>query len=269
MPQHEESHLTAEPAEIYERYSVRYLLGPWASLLVGTAAIRAGEHVLDVACGTGAVARLAAERVGAAGQVTGLDLSAGMLAVARSLPPPAGPAITWVEGNAVAMNFADKIFDVVLCQQGLQFFSDKLAALREMRRVLTPGGRLILSVWKSKGIYNTAVGNALERYAGAEVAALFCASRDVPNAEELRRLILDAGFRCVNVRPAAMTMRLPSVAEFTLCHLASTPVASAVAALDEKGREALRKDIARQLQPYVEGEGVAFPEETNIATAHT
>ena len=268
MPQQVESHLTAEPEVLFERYSVRYLLGPWASLLVGTATLQAGERVLDVACGTGAVARLAAERVGAAGQVTGLDLSAGMLAVARSLPPPAGPVITWVEGNAVAMNFADEIFDAVLCQQGLQFFADKLAALREMRRVLVPGGRLVLGVWKSKGIYNTAVGNALERYADAKAAALFCASRDVPNADELHRLILDAGFRGADVRPAAMTMRLPSVYEFTLCHLASTPVASAVAALDEKSREALRKDIAIQLQPYIEGVGIAFPEEIHIATAH-
>lgn len=269
MPQDEGSYPTVEPAEIFERYSVRYLLGPWASFLIGVAGIRAGERVLDVACGTGAVARLAAERVGAAGQVTGLDLNGAMLAVARSLPPAAGPLITWVEGNAVAMQFSDAGFDIVLCQQGLQFFPDELAALREMHRVLVPGGRLVLSVWKSKGIYDTAVSNALERYAGGNVAALFCASRDVPNADELRHLILEAGFGGVDIRPATMMMRLPSLEEYTMCHLASTPVASTVAALSRESREALRNDIAKQLQPYVDGEGIVFPEEINIATAHT
>ena len=100
--------------------------------LVEVAALRPGERVLDVACGTGVVARLAAQQVGTAGQVTGVDLNAGMLAVARALSPPPGATITWVEGSAVAIDLADVQFDVVLCQQGLQFFPDQPAALWEM-----------------------------------------------------------------------------------------------------------------------------------------
>ena len=117
----------------------------WAEDLVRRAQLRTGELVLDVACGTGVVARLAATKV-RPGQVTGLDLNAGMLAVARSLPNEGAP-ISWTEGSALDMKFPSGRFDVVLCQQGLQFFPDQPAALREMRRVLREGGRAALSVY--------------------------------------------------------------------------------------------------------------------------
>jgi len=146
MPQHEQWQLRGNAAELYERYVVPYILGPWAPGLVELAALQPGEHVLDLACGTGVVARLAATKVEPTGHVTGLDLNAAMLAVARSLPPPPGTSITWVEGSAVAMDLPDASFDVILYQQGFQFFPDQPAALREMHRVLVPGGRVLLSV---------------------------------------------------------------------------------------------------------------------------
>jgi ubiquinone/menaquinone biosynthesis C-methylase UbiE len=96
-----------------------------------------------------------------------------MLAVARTLPPLSGTAITWIEGSAVAMEFPDASFDVILCQQGVQFFPDKTAALREMHRVLVPGGRVLLSVWKTAGPYNIAVGKALEQHVSVETATRY------------------------------------------------------------------------------------------------
>jgi ubiquinone/menaquinone biosynthesis C-methylase UbiE len=269
MPQHEQWQLSGNAAERYERYAVPYILGPWAPGLVELAALQRGERVLDLACGTGVVTRLAAPQVGPTGQVTGLDLNAEMLAVARALPPPSGASITWVEGSAMAMDLPDASFEVILCQQGFQFFPDKPAALCEMRRVLVPGGRVVLSVWKTAGPYTIAVEEALTRYVSAEVAARYgAASRMVPEADELHRLFSEAGFRAVHIRPSVMTIRLPPIEAFVLCHLAATPVAGAVAALSEEGRLALARQINRALQSYTAGEGVAIPNETNIATAH-
>jgi SAM-dependent methyltransferase len=105
---------------------------PWAADLITVAALPVGARVLDVACGTGIVARLAAPHVGQTGQVRGMDLNPRMLAVARALPSTPGAPITWQARNAVALPFPEATFDRVLCQQGLQFFSDRLAAKREI-----------------------------------------------------------------------------------------------------------------------------------------
>src|SRR4051812_13070177 len=124
--------LEGSAAELFQRYLVPAITSKWAEDLVHRAQLRTGELVLDVACGTGAVARLAAPKV-RPGQVTGLDLNVGMLAVARSLPNEDAP-ISWTEGSALDMPFPSGYFDAVLCQQGLQFFPDQPGALREMRR---------------------------------------------------------------------------------------------------------------------------------------
>lgn len=261
--------LTGDAVKLRERYSVRYFIRPWAPGLIALAALKPGERVLDVACGTGLVARLAAPEVGPTGQVTGLDINENMLAVARSLPPPPGASVTWVEGDAGAMDFPDASFDVILCQQGLQFFPHKAAALREMHRVLVPGGRVLLSVWKSEGPYNVAVAQALELHAGVETATKYRASRMVPNAEALQHLFGDAGFRAVHIRPSAMTIRLPALDSFVLGHLSGGTVASAVAALSEDQRAALAKQVKLALRPYADGDGVAVPDEINLAVAQT
>ena len=260
--------LSGDASEAYERYVVPYIMGPWAPGFVELAVLQPGERVLDLACGTGLVARLAAHKVGPTGRVTGLDLNTGMLAVARELPPPSGALITWAEGSALAMDLPDVSFDVILCQQSFQFFPDKPAALCEMHRVLVPGGRVLLSVWKTAGPYSIAVSTALERHVSVETATHYRTARTVPDAEELRGLLVDAAFRDVHIRQSVMTIRLPPVEAFVLGHLASTPAASAVAALSEEARTALAREVSMVLQSYADGEGVSVPDETNIAMAH-
>lgn len=248
--------VSGNAAERYERYAVPYILGPWAPELVERAALERGERVLDLACGTGVVARLAAPRVGLTGQVIGLDLNEGMLAVARTLPTTSGPAIVWLQASVTATELPDASIDVILCQQGLQFFPDKLTALREMHRALVPAGP-----------YNIAVADALEQHVGIEPATKYRANRVVPDAGELHRLFVEAGFRDVDIQPSAMTIRLPEFKVFVLNHLSSSPVAAAVAALTEEERHSLASQVSDMLHAYGEGDGVAVPEEINIAIA--
>ena len=120
--------ITSDAARAREQYSVRYFMAPWAPVLVAAAALQPGERVLDLACGSGLIARIAAPQLGPEGRITGLDINASMLEVARSLPPPAGAPIAWVQASADATGLPDAAFDVVLCQQGFQFFPDKPAA---------------------------------------------------------------------------------------------------------------------------------------------
>lgn len=257
--------LSGNAAEMYERYATQYM-GPWARDLVALAALKPGQRVLDLACGTGVVARIAATELGPTGQVTGLDFNAGMLAVARALAAVPGATIRWVEGSAMAMDFPDASFDAILCQQGLQFFPDGRAALREMRRTLVPGGRALLSVWASESPYHLARGEALERFAGADIASKYRASRDVaPDAGMLRRMLVETGFRRVEIRPRRLVIHLPSIETFVVGHLGSSPVAGAIAAMGEERRSEFGRYFRNALRQYADGDGVAVPEEVNVA----
>ena len=261
--------LTGDAADLYERHVARHILGPWAPLLVDAARLAPGERVLDVACGTGVVARVAAERVGAAGHVVGIDLNAGMIRVARSLPPPEGAPVDWLERSALDLGLADASVDAVLCQQGLQFFPDKARAMREMRRVLRRGGRLALSVWTGIGPYNSAVGAALARVLDADTAERFLASRRAPGEDEVRGLAREAGFAAVDVRIMRLEIRLPRVDRFVLDHLAATPVAAALAAAEPEARQRIATDVAEQLRRFADHDGIAYPEETYVLTAQS
>lgn len=134
-----------EGAWAYEDLHVNALFRQWAEPVLDAAAVTAGESVLDVACGTGVLARTARARVGSTGSVTGLDVNPGMLAVARSIEPE----VTWVEGDAAELPFEDGVFDAVACQFGLMFFPDPAHAVREMLRCVKPGGRVAVAVWES------------------------------------------------------------------------------------------------------------------------
>jgi SAM-dependent methyltransferase len=105
------------PAEVYEDFLVRWQFRPWTAVLLAEAAIRPGERILDLATGTGIVAREAAPFVGERGRIVALDINPAMMAVGRSLPEPAGASIEWLEGDAAALLLPDAAFDAVLCQR--------------------------------------------------------------------------------------------------------------------------------------------------------
>jgi ubiquinone/menaquinone biosynthesis C-methylase UbiE len=134
-------------ADIYERHTVQRFGLIGARDLLDLQPPRSGDRALDVACGTGAVTRLVAERVAPRGRAIGLDVDTAMLAVGRTVVTH--PNVAWLTAGALELPFDAGVFDLVLCQQGLQFFSDRLQALREMRRVLRSGGRLGISCWRS------------------------------------------------------------------------------------------------------------------------
>jgi ubiquinone/menaquinone biosynthesis C-methylase UbiE len=256
-------------AESYERYLVPVLFAPWAERLVQLAAPGPGERVLDVACGTGIVARRAAARVGVGGAVAGLDLNQSTLEVARAAAAQAGASIEWRAGDVAGLPFPDGAFEIVFCQQGLQFFPDRALALREMRRVLVPGGRLALSVWRpirySPGF--AVLAQMLERHAGPGAAAVMHAPFAGPDGETLRQLLTGAGFGAVRLVIGIGGARFPSPGEFLRQEAASSPLAGPVGALDADARRALAGDLQSALQPYRDDDGVIFPVQTWLITA--
>ncbi len=257
-------------AESYQQHLVPAMFAPWAPVLADLAGLRSGEAVLDVACGTGVLARFAAKRVGVFGRVVGVDLNAGMLAVARALPPVTGAPIDWREADVVAMPLPDGAFDVVLCGQGLQQFADRPAALREIRRVLGTRGRLAASVWgplaESPGM--AALVAALERHVGVAASRNRRAPFALDDADALRGLVEAAGFRDVAVRTVTVNARFPSPEQFVAAQLAATPLAT-LGAITEEARGAVASDVRAALHAYLDGDLLAFPMAAHLVLAHS
>jgi len=194
-------------------------------------------------------------------------LTRAWLEVGRGLPLPPGLTIDWRRGSAIALPFDEGGFDVVLCQQGLQFFPDRLQALREMRRVLAPAGRVALSAWTGPSPYFVAQRQGLERHVSVEAASTGLAAFSLGDADELRGLLQGAGFRDVVIQHVRMTLRLPPPEDFLLRHLSALPMAALVAAASEEARAALIAHMKEATSPYVDGYGLAVPQEVNVATA--
>ena len=262
--------LSGSASEAYERYIVQAFMQGWTHALLEMANLAAGARVLDVACGTGVVARLVAARVGQKGRVVGVDLNTGMLATARMLPQsPPGVSVEWREGNVTALPFPEAAFDAVLCQQGLQFFPNRPAALREMHRVLVDGGRLGLSVWRSAdhSPCHTAIAESLGRRVGPDVVKRFLAIFSFGDENALRDLIEQAGFYDVKIVEHVLRRHLLAPAVSVPGLLASTPVGPDVAVLPAEVRDAIVTEVADRMRDYRDGDGITVPQATYLMTA--
>jgi len=250
-------------AENYENYFVPAIGAPVATDLIQVAALNSGERVLDVGCGTGVVTRLAAERTGS--RVAGLDLNPGMLAVARSVTP-AEMSIDWHEASAETIPLPDEDFDVVLCQMTLQFVPDKPAAVREMHRVLVPGGRLVLnSPGQMQAIFSIMEG-ALARHLSPEASGFLKAVFSMHDPGEVRDLLTAEGFRDVGVQTKTVPLRLPPPGEFLWQYLHSTPLAENVRQMDDDRLAALERDVVENAKDLVEDGGVTVAQDIVVAT---
>lgn len=258
--------LAQDAAERYERVLVPAILGPAAGALVEWSRSSAGESVLDVGCGTGAAARFAAQRVGASGRVVGVDVNAGMLAVARSLS--SATAIEWLEHSAYELPFADGEFDVALCAQTLQFLSDRPRALSEMHRVLKCGGRAVVSLWceLEASPYFDALVRAMATHIGPETAAGLGAAFNLTDVGTIHGLLTAAGFEDVHASVSSLVLDLPSPQEFVPRHVGATPMAAGFAAATEGAREAVVQDVAAQLATYATDQGIRVPFRTHLMT---
>jgi ubiquinone/menaquinone biosynthesis C-methylase UbiE len=220
-----------------------------------------------VACGTGAVTRLVAERVGHVGRAVGLDIEGAMLGVARTVVTT--PNVAWVTGEALRLPFDDGVLDLVFCQQGLQFFADRLQALREMGRVLRSGGRLGISCWRSAedSPAYAAVQRALARQVGPERSALprFALSDGV----QLRALIEDAGFREVRIHSRTLPVEWPSTDLFLRAIIAGAPaMMGALSEQDDAALSVISKEVEAEMHPFLQESGaLRFPMGNHHVTA--
>ncbi len=173
----------------------------------------------------------------------------------------------WRQGDAASLPSPDADFDVVLCQQGLQFFPDKVAALREMHRVLKPGGLVGICVWRAieHSPCHLAIAEALRRHVGTEVATRFQAIFSFGDRGALNSAMVEAGFRDIDIQVDTVMRRLLPPSESIPGLLASTPVGPQIAALEEARRRTIVDEVAIALSQYSDTEGLTVPQQTHIA----
>lgn len=258
-----EGQVTGDAAEVYEAFFVPALFGDWAGPVADAAGLAPGQRVLDVACGTGVLARAAAARVGPGGAVVGLDRNAGMLAVARRQ----APGIEWREGLAESLPFEAASFDAVVSQFGLMFFQDRDRALGEMWRVLRPGGRLAVAVWdaleRTPGY--AAMTALLQRLFGDAAADALRAPYALGEAGALAALFARAGIAGARVETREGEARFPSVESWVHTDVKGWTLADLI---DEAQYRALQRAAPAALRAFVQADGtVRFRHGAHVVTA--
>lgn len=251
-------------ATAYEQLHVPASFRQWAPLVCDAARIAAGHRVLDVACGTGVLAREAASRVGPTGVVAGLDADPGMLGVARQL----APAIDWQPGTAESLPYPGDSFDAVVSQFGLMFFSDREQALREMLRVLVPEGTLAIAVWdrlEHSPAWRDEVG-LLDRFGGTRAGDALRAPFVLGDTAELTALFERAGVASVGIATHVGTARFPSIRAMVEADLRGwLPVLGVT--LDETQIARILSEAETLLAPYLSADGqVVFDASAHIVT---
>lgn len=254
-----------DAAQAYEALFVPALFGQWAPKVAAAAQIQPGQRVLDVACGTGVLAREAALRAGPGGRAVGIDPSPGMIAVARQLEP----AVEWREGAAESLPFPDDSFDAVVSQFGLMFFADRRQALREMMRVLVPGGRLAVAVWDSLDNIPAFASEVelLEQTAGRPAADALRAPFALGDRKELAALFSQAGAAPVEIATHQGTAQFPSIRTMVEADLRGwLPVMGVRLSEDQIGRILQQAEHALSACATADGR-VKFTVSAHLATA--
>lgn len=260
--------LAGDSADCYERY-LATAFAPWARALALAAGAREGARVLDVACGTGILARQAAGIVGPQGAVAGIDINPAMLRVAREVSADLQPAIDYRQASAMDLPFPDRSFDAVCSEQALTFFPDAVRALGEMRRVLADGGQAAVSLCRPIRYCPAYVilADMLDRHVSPDAGTMMRSPFSTWSATEVRGLFSAAGFERVHVRIEIASLRYPSVEEFLLREAASSPLADPVGSLDPAARGRLVHDLETALADRTDDDGVACAVEVYVVMA--
>ena len=261
--------ISGNAAELYEENNVPTIFTAWARDLLERAQLKEGDCVLDVACGTGVVSRLAKEVVGDRGRVVGVDLNEGMLAVARAAAAKRNLDIEWIQSDAAAIPLTEPKFDVAFCQQGLQFFPDKVGALKEMRRLLKPNGRCILCVAREKELLPNvkAQYDAVAKHIGLDAAKAFAAVSSLSSRDQIQQLFDDAGFGDARIQSVTLTVENEDARTFVKGTILASPIGSTVASWDEAAREALVADILKGYGDCFDGQRLKFPHVSHVVIA--
>ena len=269
MADTERFQLSDDAAQRYEQGTIPTIMKFHTEAMFNHVSLYEGDRVLEVACGTGIVTRVAVTRFPNIASITGVDLNPNMLDIARAQTPKTDIPIGWREGDMCALPFPDASFDIVLCQQGLQYIPDKVAALSDMKRVLAPGGRLAFTVWNTPHRNSAALADALRRHVNDDAATRLLAPFAWGDIDAIWKSVDDAGFHDIEVEAIESMSRLSTSSDAVRRSIenvtARLPFTREIAeALTE-----LEQDVSAALQVYRVGNEFVMPSTAHLVRART
>lgn len=256
-------------ANRYQSVLVPVIFEPWARELIRRALPIDGVHILDLGCGTGVVTREVAKYLRDPGSLSAVDHSADMLEVARSLAAEAGLDVDWVEADAGKLPFDDNQFDVAFCQQALQFFPYKPAALRELHRVLKPGGRAVFCVQRELEVNPMLKSQAaaLEAHVSKDAGAAVRAICSLWDGSEIENLFAKAGFREVQMESVTLNLFHPDAATFAAGAMGGMHTGDKLSGLAETDIDRAVQAFVADLGDCIQGRALRFPHVSNVVVA--
>lgn len=259
--------LAGNAAEIYEAQKVPAIFAPLAEATLDVIALNADDIILDVACGTGIVARTARRRLGSGPRIVGTDLNEGMIAMARSLTDDNAQSVEWHVADVTALPFADATFSVAICQQGIQFFPDLRKALREIHRVMRRDGSILFSVWAGASAFFTALADALSRHVSDEIGSRSLAPFAFDGIERLETELKTLGYKDVS-RTTVTVDRVIDMPELALPkEIMGNPVGPTVEAAGEAVMRQIVEDTIGALSAFRHGSGLVVPQHAHLIIA--
>jgi SAM-dependent methyltransferase len=263
---HTDRRFDATMANNYERFFVPLIPLPLAGRVLAAIGPRPGEHLVDIACGTGIVARLAAPALGPEGTVVGVDPSADMLDVARSRQPRGGASMEWRTGSAESLPLPDESFDLAVNQLGLMLANDRGAAVGEMARVLVPGGRAAVAVPGRIPAAFVAMGEVLGRLVDPALRGFIAAVFSLHDPDEMHDL-LATHLVDVHVEVSTAAIDLGPPADFLWGYVHSTPLRGAVAEVGSDDLRQVEDEVLTAWSPWTKNGRLVVPQPLLLATA--
>ncbi len=257
--------LSGDGPDAYEKYIVPAYTRAWAKEIVNRACLRDGEKILDVACGTGLVARIAADGQDSTDLIYGVDVNEVMIKKAQGIEEN----INWHHSDVTNMPFPDNHFDVVFCQQGLQYFPEPSLALKEMNRVLVENGRVLLSVWRpiKYSPFYASLCMVLEEYVNEKAASMLSNAFNFGDHGKLKILFTNTGFNSTKINIVIKQMNYFPFDEFVIGGIMATPFFKDIQQMQESKREEMLSQIYKLNQAYIDDNGLVAPLESYIVSA--
>ena len=259
--------LNSSAASLYEDQKVTAMFGPLARAILDVVAVTTDDRILDVACGTGIVSRTIRNKVSTDTAIAGIDINESMLQLAQKITDDQQKDFSWHHGNVTELPFKENAFTAVFCQQGIQYFPDEQAALKEMNRVLASNGQLILSVWGGASDFFVAMAESVSKHINPELGAKYLAPFSFKLMEQLPSMLETAGFKDISVKNLSVDRVITNTEISIPKEILAHPAGQKVQDAGEGVVKAITNDVAIACTKYQSGKDMVIPQRVNLIQA--